>query len=176
MPAPDLHHAPAHLRALELKHASALFPAFKDAANMTYWSGPPHETIAETEGDISWWRRTYPDTCWVIEDGSGVVCGRTGLLLPRKGVGEIGIILSPAARGKGLARAAVMALCAHGFGALKLHRITADIDPANFASRRLFRACGFRREARLKKNWRTHLGLRDSYIYARFAPHRAELG
>jgi [ribosomal protein S5]-alanine N-acetyltransferase len=58
----------------------------------------------------------------------------------------------------------------YGFASLGLHRIAADIDPDNARSRRLFEALGFTLEGTLKHNWRTHLGLRDTVMYAKLAP------
>lgn len=170
MPAPTLEAAPARLRALSLDDADALHPAFADVANMTYWSSPPHEDVAQTQADIEWWLASYPNSAWAICDATGAVAGRTGLVIPRAGVGEVGIILRPDFAGRGLARSAVAAMAAYGFAHLDLHRIVADIDPANTPSCRLFEALGFTLEATLKHNWRTHLGLRDSVIYAKFAP------
>lgn len=170
MSAPALHSGAATLRPLSLADAPGLFPAFADAINMTYWSGPPHASVEETEGDIIWWLAHNGESVWAITDAQGALCGRIGLLALRTGVAEVGIILRRDARGRGLARGAVEAATAYGFSALGMHRIVADIDPANQASRKLFRACGYRREARMRRNWRTHIGLRDSLIYVRFAP------
>ncbi|MFZ4069549.1 MAG: GNAT family N-acetyltransferase [Caulobacterales bacterium] len=170
MPAPTLEAPPARLRALALDDAAALFPAFADPVNMTYWSCPPHADIAETRADIAWWLDNHGQAAWSILDSDGAVAGRTGLVTLRAGIGEVGVILRPDAAGKGLARAAVGAMVDYGFAALGLHRIAADIDPDNAPSRRLFEALGFGLEGTLKHNWRTHLGLRDTVMYARLAP------
>jgi RimJ/RimL family protein N-acetyltransferase len=167
MVAPDLVTPNSHLRALRLDDAPALFPAFADEANMRFWSQPPHKDIGETEADIRWWLETNPMTAWAILGSNGAVAGRTGLMILREGVGEFGVALRPDAAGKGLARGAIAAISDYAFTALGLHRLVADIDPDNVASRRLFEACGFIEEATLKQNWKTHIGLRDSVIYAR---------
>jgi [ribosomal protein S5]-alanine N-acetyltransferase len=169
MPAPTLEAPPARLRALRLNDADALYPAFADAANMTYWSSPPQTDVAETRADIAWWLDNHGAAAWAILDADGAVAGRTGLVTLRPGVAEVGIILRPDASGKGLARAAVAAIVSYGFEALGLHRIAADIDPDNAPSRRLFEALGFELEGTLKHNWRTHLGLRDTVMYAKLA-------
>jgi RimJ/RimL family protein N-acetyltransferase len=167
MTPPTLEAGPALLRPLRLDDAEALFPAFSDPAVMRYWSAPPHQSPADTEADLAWWLQSNADAAFAIEDGAGRVAGRTGLYRIREGVREIGIILRPDFVGKGLARGAVEALCAYGFAHLEIHRIAADIDPDNTPSIRLFEACRFTLEGRLKLNWRTHIGLRDSLIYAR---------
>lgn len=172
MTPPTLETARGRLRPLALTDAEALFAAFSDPETMTYWSASPHQSPAETEADIRWWLEANADAAFAIENQEGAVVGRVGLYRIREGVREVGIILRPDFSGQGHAAAAVRALCAYGFASLHLHRIVADIDPDNLASCRLFEACDFALEARLKHNWRTHLGLRDSLIYALF-PKRA---
>jgi [ribosomal protein S5]-alanine N-acetyltransferase len=168
MTAPTLEAFPARLRPLRMEDAEALFPAFSDAAVMRYWSGAPHADVIETRADVAWWLETNPDAAFAIEDPDGAVAGRCGLYRVRDGVREVGVLLHPDYVGKGIASAAVRSLCGFGFSVLGLHRIVADIDPDNVASIRLFEACGFVYEGRFRHNWRTHLGLRDSVIYAQF--------
>lgn len=168
MAAPTLRADPATLRALTMEDAEALFPAFADPENVTYWSSAAQTDISQTRDDIAWWLERPGNHAWAILDQSNAVAGRTGLMVLREGVAEVGIMLRPDFSGKGLARAAITALCDHGFSSLGLHRIVADIDPENTKSRRLFEACGFACEGTLRHNWRTHLGLRDSVMYARF--------
>ncbi|MCA9572964.1 MAG: GNAT family N-acetyltransferase, partial [Myxococcales bacterium] len=45
-------------------------------------------------------------------------------------------------------------------------RVEADIDPENVASIRVFERLGFTSEAHLRGTWQTHIGLRDSLIFA----------
>jgi RimJ/RimL family protein N-acetyltransferase len=168
MTAPRLETARGRLRPLALSDAEALFAAFSDPETMTYWSASPHQALSETEADIAWWLEANGCAAFAIEDRDGALVGRVGLCRVREGVREVGIILRPDFAGQGHAAAAVRALCGYGFATLGLHQIVADIDPDNHPSCRLFEACDFRLEARLKHNWRTHLGLRDSLIYALF--------
>lgn len=60
--------------------------------------------------------------------------------------GEIGYVLLPAHRGRGLMSEAVRAMCAFGFETLQLRRIVADTGPDNEASQRVLRRNGFRLE------------------------------
>jgi hypothetical protein len=48
---------------------------------------------------------------------------------------------------------------------LGARRITADIDPDNGASIRVFETLGFTLEARLRGEWEMHIGVRDTLIY-----------
>jgi [ribosomal protein S5]-alanine N-acetyltransferase len=64
--------------------------------------------------------------------------------------------------GQGLMREGMLLVLKHAFGKLKLHRLEANIQPANHASIALARKCGFVREGlsrRLLKvcsRWRDH--------------------
>lgn len=61
---------------------------------------------------------------------------------------EIGFTLARSAWGQGYAAEGVLALLDHAFGPLNLHRVTAGIDPRNFAADRLLTRLGFRHEGR----------------------------
>lgn len=63
---------------------------------------------------------------------------------------------------RGLMRAGLAALARHAFGALGLHRLEANVQPANAASIALVRRCGFAREGcspaylKIGGRWRDH--------------------
>jgi [ribosomal protein S5]-alanine N-acetyltransferase len=63
---------------------------------------------------------------------------------------------------QGLLREGLAAVVRHAFSKLKLHRLEANIQPANVASLALVRACGFRQEGysprylKLRGRWRDH--------------------
>jgi len=60
---------------------------------------------------------------------------------------------------------ALPALISHGFGALELHRIEADIHPANIASERILTGLHFQREGHLRERWFVGGEISDSIIY-----------
>ena len=64
--------------------------------------------------------------------------------------GEIGYVVVPAARGRGLAARAVSLLTGWGFGGLGLQRIELRIDPRNTASERVAERAGYHREGTLR--------------------------
>lgn len=166
MTAPVLEGGGVRLRPLALADGPALFAGFCDPELMTYWSGPPHVTLADTEADLAWWVETNGDAAWAIEH-AGAVVGRIGLCAVRAHVREVGVFLLRAAQGRGVATAALDLVVRDGFTRLALQRLAADIDPDNRPSVRLFERAGFVYEGCLRANWRTHLGIRDSLIYAR---------
>ncbi len=83
----------------------------------------------------------------------------------REGVAEIGYMLARPHWGKGLAREGVTRLIDRLFLEEGYRRIFADTDPENHASNRLLESLGFRCEGRLREEWETHIGLRDSFIW-----------
>ena len=64
--------------------------------------------------------------------------------------------------GQGHMKAGLKAVIRHAFGRLKLHRVEANIQPDNAASRALAAACGFRQEGysprylKIGGRWRDH--------------------
>ena len=77
---------------------------------------------------------------------------------------EIGFILLPSHQGRGLARDAVRTAARWGTGPMGLHRIEADVDPANAGSLRLLEAVGFRREGLFRERWFTFGSWKDSVM------------
>ena len=65
-------------------------------------------------------------------------------------------------QGQGLMQEGMQAVVKHAFGVLKLHRLEANIQPANQASLALVEACGFCREGfsphylKIGGRWRDH--------------------
>jgi [ribosomal protein S5]-alanine N-acetyltransferase len=165
--APTLRTPRLVLRQLRLSDAPSLHVALSDKANMRWWSSGEHRTVAETKDYIVWnAREGEGHLCWAITQGNDEALGWVILIPKREGVQEIGYILRPDHAGRGLAREAVWAAVGYGFSTLGLRRIMADIDPENAASIRLVEALGFSLEGHLRDEWETHIGIRDSLIYA----------
>jgi RimJ/RimL family protein N-acetyltransferase len=78
--------------------------------------------------------------------------------------GEIGYVVAPAGRGRGIATRAVSLLTAWGLGDLGLQRIELRIDPRNTGSEKVAERCGYMREGTLrnlafKEGMRCDLGI-----------------
>jgi RimJ/RimL family protein N-acetyltransferase len=166
----------AVLRALQISDADALFAAHGDAQTHKYWAGPAHKDVAQTKRYIEETMEMRGAHVWAITEDGGEALGRIALFVLRDGVGEIGIIMRREATGRGFASKAVHLVVDHAFGALGLHRITADIDPDNSASISLFLRAGFQREGMLRGNWTTHIGVRDSVIMGKLRDEDAASG
>jgi ribosomal-protein-alanine N-acetyltransferase len=101
-----------------------------------------------------------------LRDG-GALAGTAGLWRwnqPHRWA-EIGYDLLPEHWGRGLMTEALRPILRFGFEAMDLHRIEANIDPDNRASRRVLERLGFVREAHLRENWLYDGRFTDSAIY-----------
>ncbi len=159
------------LRPLRIEDAFALHDSLADPQTMRYWSQPPHTSLEESLDLI---RRNCGNqdaqAAAVTRAGAtGDALGWVVLIDRRPGVLEVGYFLRREAQGQGLAREAVRAVVAHAFATRGARRIYADTDPDNLASVRLLRALGFVEEGRLRGQWQTHIGVRDSLVFGRLA-------
>ena len=156
------------LRERAADDAESLFDAMADAELMTWWSRAPFTSIAELRDyfatrDADWrsWAITHRDDDRAI--GFVAVGERR-----QGGVSEIGYLLGRAAQRQGIAQEAVSAIVDHLF-AEGQRRIFADCDPDNRGSVALLERLGFQLEGRLRGEWATHIGVRDSLIYGMLA-------
>jgi len=168
-PAPPIATARLLLRARTIDDADALFPAMSDPAQMTWWSHPPFASVEALRAQFaahvaSDWR------CWAItRAGDDRALGFVAAGEKRQGgVSELGYFLARDAQGQGIAREAVSAVTARLFDEGQ-RRVFADTDPDNRASIALLERLGFIREGRLRGEWHTHIGVRDSLIFGLLA-------
>ena len=166
MTAPTLTTARLVLRQLREDDAAALFPVLSDPEVMVWWSSGPHASPAETadyvKGNAA---EGQGFDCWAITSGDDVALGWVILIDGKPDVKEIGYILHREHWGNGIAREAVSRVIDHGFDDLNLRRIFADTDPENAGSISLIQRLGFQYEGRLRGEWETHIGVRDSLIF-----------
>jgi RimJ/RimL family protein N-acetyltransferase len=112
------------------------------------------------EGWVAGWLRGYEDG-WAEGSRAGfsIRDGETGSFLGFAAIvrldleqaqGEIGYVVSPQARGRGAALAAVRLLTQWGFDELALLRLELRIDTANAASERVAERAGYRRDGVLR--------------------------
>ena len=157
------------MRPQTVADARALHEAYADQALMTWWSSAPQATVADTESYLA--DRTMPGDWrgWVmVERASGSVIGTLSTKDTRHRVAEIGYLLVRRFWGRGYAREGVARLIDLLF-AEGHRRVMADADPDNAASNRLLEALGFTCEGRLRAEWETHIGVRDSLIWGLLA-------
>jgi RimJ/RimL family protein N-acetyltransferase len=154
------------LRALEPGDAEALHPTLADPESMTWWSHPPMQSLEATREHLErnaatpGWRNWY----FAPRDG-GAALGFVAVGEKRNGPLELGYLIVRERRGEGLMREAVSCVLDQLFGTEARRRVFADTDPDNRNSRALLERLGFTLEGRLRGEWETHIGVRDSLIY-----------
>jgi len=158
------------LRPLTAGDVPDLYEIFSDPEVARYWSSPPFEEMAEAEAlladvEESFRQRTLFQ--WGVERREdGKVVGTVTLWQLDVGNrrGEIGFALGRTAWGQGLMTEALGELFSFCFEVLGLHRLEADVEPANEKSLRLLERLGFRREGYLRERWCTYGEWQDSVM------------
>lgn len=131
------------LRAGRWDDLDAMHAIFSDPDAMRWWDGPPHEDIAATRDWLRHFIEAPAETReeYILEL-DGVCIGKAGCW--RKA--EMGYILHPRTWGRGLATEALTAILPRAFGKWPdIDRIEAEIDPQNYASRRVLEKLGFQK-------------------------------
>jgi len=107
------------------------------------------------------------DAALVIEDGGERVGAvRWQRANTRSRIASIhGLAVAPAARGRGVAVAAVRLLVADLLGPLGFHRVEAETYGFNEAGARAFLAAGFTREGARRRAWWRHGAWQDGLLF-----------
>ncbi|RAK68192.1 GNAT family N-acetyltransferase [Hymenobacter edaphi] len=139
---PELRTPSLHLRALTAADLAAVWP-------ITFYGGQPAASPAEARRMLARIEQDYRDgklLHWCLTlAATGALVGTAGFYRGFEGgTGEIGYVLLPAYRGRGLMTEAAQALCALGFAALGLRQIEAYTAAANAASQAVLLRAGFR--------------------------------
>lgn len=138
--------------------------------------GVSYESLEATQRQMDWFEEihaTRTGVWWgVCEPGADdALIGACGLndIKAEHARGELGYWLLPGYWGLGIATECVGAVLEHAFGALGLHRVGADVDANNHASRRLLERLGFRLEG-IRRDYERKGGVHiDLMNYARLA-------
>jgi RimJ/RimL family protein N-acetyltransferase len=151
--------------------SAALFQIFSDPEAMRYWSSSAWLHPSQADDNIEQTRKGYLDgdslRLGVTLSATGELIGTVTLYAFdwRNHRCDIGYMLSRQHWGKGYMPEALAALIEHGFSALQLHRIEADIHPANQASANILKRLHFREEGHLRERWFVNNEISDSLIY-----------
>lgn len=158
------------LRILDVEDREAFFKYRSLPAVYEYQSWKP-QTLDEIDIFIEKNIKTLPgeQQTWlqlaICLDG-GQLIGDIGLHFLDLYQIEIGYALAPEHQGKGYALEAVKGLIHYCFGPLKKHRISASVDPQNYASIKLLERVGFRKEAHFVKSFYMADQWYDDCVYA----------
>jgi RimJ/RimL family protein N-acetyltransferase len=165
---PTLDAPRVRLRWLTERDVDALFGIFSDERMMRFWSSTPMKERSEAEELLSRIHRQFADKSgfqWGVERKSdGELLGTCTLFGIHQANmrAEIGYCLRSAHWGQGYMGEALSALIDHAFGALKLRRLEADVDPNNASSLRILDRMGFQREGLLRERWNVGGEIQDT--------------
>ena len=136
---------------------------------------PSEPDLAFLTGWLTRYERAWDDGSaagFAVRDAeTGEAVGFAGIVQLEldKQEGEIGYVVAPSARGRGVAGRALALLTHWSFETLGLQRIELRIDPANEASARIARRAGYYREGTLRNTYFKE-GLRsDIEVWSRLA-------
>lgn len=147
------------LRPFEDADAHSLLAMRKDPEATRYWGGEPMRTLADARREIETVRGWVSDgrvAYWVIQAHEDpVMLGHVTLFhvdrVNRRS--ELGFFVARERWGHGIATEVCRVVVDHAFGAMGLHRLEADVDPANAPSLALLAKLGFREEGLFKERW-----------------------
>ena len=175
-PPPTLQTDRLLLRPITHADVPALYGIFSDPAVVRYWSRPAMHDLMQARRLVSDIRKGYR-TGGVLQLGltlrdTGTLVGTCTLFAfhPSSRRAELGYALAHAHWGQGYMNEALVRLLAYAFDDLGLHRLEADIDPANDASARTLLRLGFVREGLLRERWIVGDTISDSEIYGLLRP------
>ncbi|MES2956983.1 MAG: GNAT family N-acetyltransferase [Pseudomonadota bacterium] len=164
-----------HLRPLREADAASLHAIFSDPRVMRYWSTPPWTSSAQAQAFIARDLEAMRTGDYLrlglerVNDGRLIgQCTLFDFVQPSRRA-EVGYALLADAWGQGWMHEALCALLEHGFGALQLKRVEADIDPRNAASARSLERLGFMREGLLRERWIVDGEVSDTALYGLLA-------
>lgn len=166
-----LHTERLTLRFVDRQDSAALFDIFSDPESMRYWSASAWLHPAQADDNIEQTLKGYLDgdtlRLAVTLSATGELIGTVTLYAFdwRNHRCDIGYMLSRRHWGQRYMPEALAALIAHGFSALELHRIEADIHPTNGASASILKRLHFREEGHLRERWFVNNEISDSLIY-----------
>lgn len=172
---PVLHEGPVLLRPLRNSDADALHAAYGDEDSMRYMPHAHYSSIEQTRAKIAGIVAGVTGSRnWAITLDGGECLGWALLHKETTAQIELGYILVPAARGRGLVKAAGATLLRHAFVDLGKHRVEAVLDPRNLASAGVLRALGFTLEGVRRQGFARDDEFVDSAIYGLLAPEWAD--
>jgi [ribosomal protein S5]-alanine N-acetyltransferase len=174
-PFPELRTARFRLRRIVPADIDAVFRGLSDPAVIAHY-GVSYETLEATQRQMDWFEEIHAagtGTWWGISEpapGAPLIgaCGLNDIQAEHRR-GELGYWLMPECWGHGIAAECVGAMLEHAWGPMALHRVAAEVEVENHASRRVLDRLGFRLEGIRRDYERKHGSFIDLMIYARLA-------
>ena len=159
------------LRSWRDEDAPAIVEACRDPDVIRWTRVPDPYGISDARQFLEQARRTQHAgmtiSAAIADAGTAEYLGSIDLRGARDGRADIGYIVAPGARGRGVATRAVKLLADYGFGELDLGRIEIVTHPENVASQRVAEKAGFVRESLLRAYILLRDGRADGVMFAR---------
>lgn len=162
------------IREVQDSDQSFIYQGFSNPI-VTRYMDITYATLEATSVQMEWYRTNRTNgtgNAWVVEDSDGNCLGVVSVYqihqLHKRA--ELGYWFLPEYWGKGYAFESTQQVLNHLRHHLNIHRIAAEVEPENVASKRLLRKLGFVQEAILKEyEWR-HEQFADLEIWAKIFP------
>jgi RimJ/RimL family protein N-acetyltransferase len=159
------------LRPWQPADAPVVLEAYRDPA-IQQWNLRSFGSLEEAGAWIAQWERQWEaerDGCWAVAAGDGTVLGRVALRGIRlmDGVADCTYWVLPAARGRGVATGAAVAVARWALHELGLHRLGLQHSTANPASCRVAAKAGFAAEGIMRSAMLHPDGWHDMHLHAR---------
>jgi ribosomal-protein-alanine N-acetyltransferase len=163
------------LRRIVPSDIGVVFRGLSDPTVIAHY-GVSYETLEATQRQMDWFEEIHArgtGAWWGISErtaGAALIgaCGLNDINAEHRR-GELGCWLLPDCWGRGVATECVGAMLEHAYGPMGLHRVAAEVEVANHASRRLLDRLGLRLEGVRRDYERKHGSFIDLMIYARLA-------
>lgn len=159
------------LRPITKQDVQSIFTIFSDSETMRYWSSPPIQKTQEADELVEHSmtnNQNQQALCLGLEyQNTAQLIGTCTLFSIHQASrrAELGYILNRDYWGRGLMQEALNAFINFAFTSLNLHRIEADIDPRNHASKHLLKRLGFNKEGFLRERWIVNGEISDTELY-----------
>lgn len=160
------------LRKVTPEDAASMLTYLSDQNVMQHMGLEPFQSISDALDEIAWYESIVKDRTgmrWGItlkEDGQVIgSCGFLNYVSKHHRI-EIGTELSRDYWHQGIASEALQAVIHYGFNNLEIQRLEALIEPANYASQKLFERQGFMKEGLLRSYEYTCGKFDDLYMYS----------
>ncbi len=102
----------------------------------------------------------------IADPGTDRALGLVSLRVVAEGTASLAVSVFPEARGRGVASAALQLVARWAIGECGFHRVEAEADVANTASRRAIEKAGFVREGVLRDHCETHGRRHDCEMFS----------
>jgi RimJ/RimL family protein N-acetyltransferase len=148
---------PVSVRPATLDDVDALVAMLVEVAGEGRWIGTEAPVDVEGRRDRMAREVEGEDAIVLVAEAGGAPVGQLGLHLARYGVADLGMVVAPGWRGRGVGTA-LLAEAVERARKAGAHKIALQVWPHNAAALALYERFGFRREGYLTRHYRRRSG------------------